>query len=372
MLRKMQQDCDRNADILKRRWESRNAPWLINYGEGFKKKYEDKNPFIKQEGPQQSYAQIVANNNDGNHPTRTKQISSTSTKTSSKSNSAVTTKPMAAGTPEKMPAKQPPRRIPPNTSGTASNNIPSLSSGNNLTNQYRNDNQPPNGGPREAIKIADQKHRLMQAFLQQTICLINKSVLAGTVVGSIFGTRSETSMEPVTEKDQTGNDIKIIKLSKRKFSDNEKNVLNKGLKFTPVPPSCDLNELKNDIYKFTRQLGHAEYFEGMENKDISLRLNRSDFVPPINRNTNLEKYIQTVEDFPLEPQKKTKTNLSKMETEAIKTLANDTSIVNKEADKGVATIIMDQSHYKNMVENTLNDKNFYEKLDSDLSKAEKN
>ena len=60
-----------------------------------------------------------------------------------------------------------------------------------------------------------------------------------------------------------------------------------------------------------------------------------------------------------------------METEAIKTLANDTSIVIKEADKGGATIKMDQSHYKDMVENTLKDNKFYEKLYSDPSKAEK-
>ena len=65
-----QKDCDRNADISKRRWESRNAPWLTNYGEGFKKKYEDKNPYIKQEGPQQTYAQIVANNNGRNQSPR--------------------------------------------------------------------------------------------------------------------------------------------------------------------------------------------------------------------------------------------------------------------------------------------------------------
>ena len=169
-------------------------------------------------------------------------------------------------------------------------------------------------------------------------------------------------MEPITEKDQTENDIKIINLSKRKLLDNEKKVLNKGLKFTPVPPSCDSNELKSDIHEFTQKLRLAEYFEGMEDEDISLRRNRSDFVPPRNRNASLEKCIQTVEDFPLEPQKKTKINLSKMETEAIKTLANDTSIVIKEADKGGATIIMDQSHYKDMVENTLNDKTFMKHL----------
>ena len=51
-----------------------------------------------------------------------------------------------------------------------------------------------------------------------------------------------------------------------------------------------------------------------------------------------------------------------METEAIKTLANDTSIVIKLVDKGGATIIMDQSHYKDMVKNTLNDKNFMKHL----------
>ena len=109
---------------------------------------------------------------------RTKQIFSTSTKTSSKSNSAVTTKPIAAGTPEKMPAKQPPRRIPPNTSGTASNNIPSLSSGNNLTNQYRNDNQPPNGGPRRS----DQNRRSeapLNAGFPSTNNLSNQQISTG-------------------------------------------------------------------------------------------------------------------------------------------------------------------------------------------------
>ena len=77
-------------------------------------------------------------------------------------------------------------------------------------------------------------------------------------------------------------------------------------------------------------------------------------------------------DFPLEPQNnKTKPNFTKMENEAIKHLANDNSFVIKEADKGGATLMMDQAHYKNMVENILTDTNFYEKLDADPSKAEK-
>ena len=79
----------------------------------------------------------------------------------------------------------------------------------------------------------------------------------------------------------------------------------------------------------------------------SLRKNRSEFVPPRNRNACLEKYIQSIEDFPLEPQNnKTKPKLTKMENETIKHLANDNSVVIKEADKGGATIIMNQANYK--------------------------
>ena len=101
-------------------------------------------------------------------------------------------------------------------------------------------------------------------------------------------------------------------------SDNEKNILNKGLKFTPVPTSSDSNELKSDIHEFTRKLRLVEYFEGMEDIDISLRRNRSDFVPSRNRNIQLDKYIQSIEEFPLEPKRKTKPNISKLEAEAIK------------------------------------------------------
>ena len=60
-----------------------------------------------------------------------------------------------------------------------------------------------------------------------------------------------------------------------------------------------------------------------------------------------------------------------MESNAIKSLQNDDSIVIKEADKGGGvgtTVIMDKTHYKEMVETIINDNDYYEKLASDTHK----
>ena len=64
------------------------------------------------------------------------------------------------------------------------------------------------------------------------------------MVGSIVWDKVRDPMESITEKDQTENDIKIINLSKGKLSDNEINILNKGLKFTLVPHAAIRTNLK--------------------------------------------------------------------------------------------------------------------------------
>ena len=66
-----------------------------------------------------------------------------------------------------------------------------------------------------------------------------------------------------------------------------------------------------------------------------------------------------------------KPNLNKRESNAIKTLQNDDSIIIKEADKDGGrgtTVIMDKTHYKEMVETIINDNDYYEKLASDPHK----
>lgn len=158
-------------------------------------------------------------------------------------------------------------------------------------------------------------------------------------------------------------------MSKKKLSETEITLLSKGLKFTPTPPIGNAEQLNEDLKQFSRKLRLVEYFDGTEDTDKSLVRNKSKFIPPPERNTALDKFIASVEDFPkTKPKNKLKPNLTKYESKAIKSLQNDDTIVIKEADKGGATIIMDKQHYREMVDTIINDEEYYEKMDKNPHK----
>ena len=101
----------------------------------------------------------------------------------------------------------------------------------------------------------------------------------------------------------------------------------------------------------------------------SKHLNILYFIPASERNKALDKFIETVEDFPKTKAKpQLQPNLIKLESNAIKSLKSDDTIIIKEADKGEATIIMDKGHYQSMVESIFTDDNYYEKLATDPRK----
>ena len=58
------------------------------------------------------------------------------------------------------------------------------------------------------------------------------------------------------------------------------------------------------------------------------------------------------------------------ERNAIKTLANNDSIIIKKADQGGAVVIMDKENYKKIVETMLSDTEHYEELRTDPSKTD--
>ena len=60
-----------------------------------------------------------------------------------------------------------------------------------------------------------------------------------------------------------------------------------------------------------------------------------------------------------------RSNISKAEREAIKSLAKDDSVVILPADKGRTTVILNKQDYQNKVKTLLDDTNTYEKLNSD-------
>ena len=164
-------------------------------------------------------------------------------------------------------------------------------------------------------------------------------------------------------------DIKIINLSKKKLTDAEISLLNKGLKFTPTPKLANTQELNEDSNEFNRKLRLAEFFDGMEDQDISFVRNKSNFIPPSKRNDALDEFISTVEKFPKTPiQSNVKNNLTMQEQEALKILRTNSEIIIKEADKGGATIIMNNEDYKELVETILNDEVYYTKLNTSPEK----
>ena len=85
-------------------------------------------------------------------------------------------------------------------------------------------------------------------------------------------------------------DVKIINLSKRQLNTAEKSLLNKGLKFTLTPPIGNPEQLTEDLKEFNRKMRLVEYFDGTEDTDESLVRNKSNFIPPPERNNALDFY----------------------------------------------------------------------------------
>ena len=112
--------------------------------------------------------------------------------------------------------------------------------------------------------------------------------------------------------------FKIINLSKRELNQTEINLLEKGLKFTPTPVKTDSQEITEDLAEFTRKVRLAEYFHDCEDTDISFVKNKSNFVPPKNRNQALDEFIKSVENIPLNSKdKRIKDHLSRHERNSI-------------------------------------------------------
>jgi len=148
-------------------------------------------------------------------------------------------------------------------------------------------------------------------------------------------------------------------------------ILQKGLKFTSTPEKCNSQELESDIQKFVRKLRLVEFFDGAEDKDPYLVRNKSDFIPPKNKNAALEKFVSKINNYPrIKCNTNVKPNITKEERKAMRKFADDKSIVIKEADKGGAVVIMDAEKYKHLVNDMLNDAKYYEALQEDPSKGD--
>ena len=125
--------------------------------------------------------------------------------------------------------------------------------------------------------------------------------------------------------------------------------------------------MEKDIHNFTRKLRLTEYFANenditFDEETQPLVKNKGTFHSPRNRNKTLDTVVDYLNNQNFDnPATKNKSNLSKHEWEAIKSLKENDSIVIKEADKGGAVVVMNKTHYYNMVVKILQDEVTYKK-----------
>jgi len=198
--------------------------------------------------------------------------------------------------------------------------------------------------------------------------------------------------ENLNKNNNNENYSSIVNLSDYNLTEAQTSLLNKGLKFCPTPCSVDFATARADLDNFHRglrlycffnkdsipdqtrntsqQQDHNNITENSDNDSDKFNLtfrNKSTWTPP--GPIPLESIITLNEIFlaNMEPNCRTKSNLTKAERLAISELKNLTNIVIKPADKGSMIVLLNKSDYVREAEKQLSDEKFYTKTDKDLT-----
>ena len=178
----------------------------------------------------------------------------------------------------------------------------------------------------------------------------------------------------------------VFNLSDFTLSDGELSLLSKGLGFVDTPPPPDLGEIMEDINKFhlsikrhlaftsfdlTRNFTQPQYHTPPTNLPFKHQKfkNPSKWNPPgphaLEHVALLNERDIIESSHTLPPNRRS--NLSKTEFIAKRTLSNNRNIIIKKADKGSAVVIQNRSDYIAEGLKQLNDRNFYKLIDEDLT-----
>jgi hypothetical protein len=119
-----------------------------------------------------------------------------------------------------------------------------------------------------------------------------------------------------------------------------------------------------DVNKLCRTLRLIEYFDGVENTDVSLVSASTQWEPDKGRHANLDTAINYLKTKPApEITQKPKYNVKMNERQAIDSLKQNNNIIIKEADKGAAIVII---HYKRQMETLLQKSEGYEIINKNM------
>ena len=163
----------------------------------------------------------------------------------------------------------------------------------------------------------------------------------------------------------------ILNLSKKALSQDQINLLDKGLNFIPIPAKIDKANMDKSVNDIGRRIKLAYFFQNNLRNQFKHKVKfrkKSTWSPPDKmihesiKNTIIEmeseiKSLQIIKENP---------NLRRSELKALKQLKKDTNIIIKPADKGSSTVIIDKQEYINEGIRQLSIQNHYRKLNEPI------
>ncbi len=155
-------------------------------------------------------------------------------------------------------------------------------------------------------------------------------------------------------------------------------LLNKGLNFVPTPYNVNITNTITDIGQFVTNLRRQFYFS---DKPINSQINsltkskfklKSNWVPPF-KHLNLDQRLTCAKILKLpyitQTIKNRPCNITKQERILIKQLKNNSSVIVKQADKGGATVLMDNTLYLKEAYKQLSDIHYYTQITKPLTES---
>ena len=159
----------------------------------------------------------------------------------------------------------------------------------------------------------------------------------------------------------------VKNLSDKTLSDIEIIALGKGLKFITTPEKPSRIDILRSLKDLTRKMRIRFIMQNKKHKFLNKFHLPSTWSPQMTYSRNLEDYLEATKgELAKIPIHNAQSNVSKAEQVAIKTIANDRSIVLKPFDKGRGIAVLNRSDYQAEIERQLKG-HHYVTLNSDIT-----
>ena len=165
----------------------------------------------------------------------------------------------------------------------------------------------------------------------------------------------------------------VINLTDLTFTDEDIDLINMRLSSSPSSTKHSVADMWLDYQRFERTLILKHKFHNsqpMEKDPLYSFKENSTWKPypgPIEIQQLTRSFKQELLTFLDKKPKFSKNNITKKQKELIQTLRKNKKITIKKADKGAAVVILMTSDYLREAYRQLNDTNFYQKLDHDIT-----